>query len=299
MKDQCRLCQKKGDLKRSHIIPKFVYSWHREASPGYLRLGMKPNVRIQDGVKAKLLCGDCENLFSIWENEFYRNIFLPYQNNPSNKYPLQYKNWALKFCVSLSWRSLIYLYELDSSGFQENQNKNIHKCLIAWRKYLLDETRTPGIYEQHLLPLDFIEDASVGDMSPYLNRYLITTTDMDLLRSKKDIFVYTKFFRFILFGIIEISKPNNWVGMKIHVHNGGIGGVKNYKVPRPVINYINERANKCLETHNNLSPKQKRIIKDHLLKNKDKLMKSDVISAFQYDLIHSGGAAFAREDDET
>ena len=48
-----------------------------------MRSLLSPNLRIQDGVKKKLLCGDCELLFSIYEKQFAENIFIPYHNDPS------------------------------------------------------------------------------------------------------------------------------------------------------------------------------------------------------------------------
>ncbi len=297
MQKLCRLCQIGTDLKRSHLIPKFVYSWHRESSPAYLRAAIKPNVRIQDGYKSKLLCGKCENLISAWENLFYGNIFKKYHADSASKYPLEYREWALKFCVSLSWRALIYLYDLEPKDFTKIENDNILACLESWRKFILGESDNPGKYEQHLLPLDLIKGTSIDSMSPFINRYLMTTTDVDLLRSNKDIIVYVKMFKIIIFGIVEISKPNNWVGMKIHVHKGDIGGTKNYKIPIGIINYINERASMCLDMKNKLSSNQKSIIAAHINNNIDNYIGSDVHKAFYSDLSQYGKDAIGEVDE--
>lgn len=297
MQKICRLCQIGTDLKRSHLIPKFVYSWHRESSPSYLRAAIKPNVRIQDGYKEKLLCGKCELLLSSWENLFYSNIFRKYHADSGSKYSLEYRDWALKFCVSLSWRALIYLYDLNPKDFTKRENENIVACLESWGNFILGKSDNPGKYEQHLLPLDLIKGSPTGALSSFINRYLVATTDVDLLRSTKDIIVYVKMFKFILFGFVEISKPKNWVGMKIHVHKGDIGGTKIYKMPIEIINYINERANMCLDMNNGLSSNQKDIIGIHIKNNIDKYIGSDIHKAFYSDLKQHGKAAFGQVDE--
>jgi hypothetical protein len=66
----CRLCSETKELRESHILPGFVYRWMKETSAtGYLRFGQQPNVRVQDGLKLHLLCGDCEQRFNQWETE--------------------------------------------------------------------------------------------------------------------------------------------------------------------------------------------------------------------------------------
>ncbi len=61
----CALCQEAKVLKKSHIVPKFIGKWIKKTSEtGKFRdLDYK---RIQDSVKLYLLCGDCENILSIY-----------------------------------------------------------------------------------------------------------------------------------------------------------------------------------------------------------------------------------------
>ena len=103
----CQLCLKKKDLQDSHILPKFIYAWLKNTSAtGYMRSLLAPNLRIQDGVKKKLLCLDCERLFATYEKQFAENIFFPYHNDPS--VVVRYNEYFLKFSVSLTWRVFIY-----------------------------------------------------------------------------------------------------------------------------------------------------------------------------------------------
>ena len=45
-----------------------------------------PNIRHQDGLKEKMLCKDCEQLFSKYENIFSREIFYPHVHNNKTKF---------------------------------------------------------------------------------------------------------------------------------------------------------------------------------------------------------------------
>ena len=68
----CYLCKKKSELKKSHIIPEFVYkdlydSKHRFHVLSTLKETPRPIE--QKGIKEKLLCGSgkCEQQLSIYE----------------------------------------------------------------------------------------------------------------------------------------------------------------------------------------------------------------------------------------
>ena len=74
--ESCALCPSHEPLRESHIIPHFVFDWLLESSAtGYMRLGIAPNVRVQDGAKQHLLCDDCEKRLSRWETEVAQALF--------------------------------------------------------------------------------------------------------------------------------------------------------------------------------------------------------------------------------
>ncbi len=101
----CQLCLKKKDLQKSHIIPKLIFTWlKKNSATGNMRSLKSPNLRIQDGIKIKLLCVDCEQLFSTYEKQFAENFFFPYHKDPS--VVVNYSEYLSKFSTSLSWRVL-------------------------------------------------------------------------------------------------------------------------------------------------------------------------------------------------
>ena len=99
--NKCALCNVNSDLKSSHIIPSFVFDWKKKTSgTGHLRCGRNVNMKIQDGLKPKLFCADCEIKFSKVEKVFSEKIFNPVHYNNETEFP--YEGWMLKFAVSIS-----------------------------------------------------------------------------------------------------------------------------------------------------------------------------------------------------
>ncbi len=78
--ENCRLCGEEKELKKSHIIPRFFYKpmeWN-EKNFRYQILGIDSNYKIirQGGVKEKLLCKECEQMFGGWENYVNKTCIL-------------------------------------------------------------------------------------------------------------------------------------------------------------------------------------------------------------------------------
>ncbi|MFC2027121.1 hypothetical protein ACFLU3_00380 [Chloroflexota bacterium] len=249
-------------------------------------------MRIQDGPKLNLLCDDCEQLFSNWENQFSQNVFLPLHDRQNPKDIYQYGDWALKFAVSVSWRALLYqLSHGKPANLTEYQSNQADSALEIWRDFLLDKRPHPDQFEQHILPMDIIKSHSIKGMSPYINRYLIRTVDMDLPSSSKRAFVYTKLCRLMIFGIIHEPHPKHWRNTKLHVRKGSIGGT-NYVVPGGLEEYINYRSDKAMETLASISANQSEKVRKSINENLDALANSEVFTAIDQDYHLFGRAAF-------
>jgi len=111
-KTECYLCNTNYCKQNSHIIPKFIYKWLKDTSAtGYIRKGENVNIRVQDGLKIKLLCNECEKSFNKFETIFANKIFYPFHNSKNVK--VNYKDWLFKFSVSVSWRVLVF-HKLNS-----------------------------------------------------------------------------------------------------------------------------------------------------------------------------------------
>jgi len=296
MEGKCKLCQEQRELQLSHIIPKFVYSWFKRTSVSSLRRHDTPNKRIQDGVKEYLLCADCEQLLNEWETPFCSNVFLQIQKNEVGNRGINYTNWALKFATSVSWRVLTF-YENDGNDHLSlEQQKSAKKASETWRKFILGDIPHPGEFQQHILLLDAIESHTVPELSPFINRYFLSAIDMDVVSSSDYAFVYTKFFRVVIFGFIHGIEHNKWRGTKINANSGVIGGC-DYVIPGEIIDYMNHKATSVFEAQSKLSQKQKDKIAEIFSKNIDKITTSEISRAMTYDYVHSGEKAFWKDED--
>jgi len=66
----CALCKRNKPLLNSHIIPEFLYQELYDGLHRFHRISTAPEARnrlLQKGLREPLLCGDCEQHFSVWE----------------------------------------------------------------------------------------------------------------------------------------------------------------------------------------------------------------------------------------
>lgn len=289
MKDICKLCHKKTDLKLSHIIPKFIIRWLKETSAtGYIRFGQNPNKRIQDGFKEYWLCGDCEELLNKWETDFATNMFHPLVSGTNNYF--EYGTWFLKFAVSLSWRSLLYCKNKGLSHFSEPQIREADLALEIWRKFLLDEIQHLDKYQQHVIPVDIISDSSMPNLPININRYLLRGIDIDPIASESQALVYIEIPYFMFIGGIQLDSKQ-WINTTIQTHKGMIGKNKCF-VPQSFGDYINGKAKRIGNIQKNISEKQKNKIEKATLNDLDKVSKSEMFKAMQADVELFGNDVF-------
>lgn len=136
---KCALCQEPKDLRKSHIVPKFISNWIKNTSKtGKLRdLDYK---RIQDSLKIFLLCKECEQKLSKFEKYFADKIFHPTVNLTSND--VKYNVNLLKFIVSVSWRVLQSIPILKKQNLEEISG-DLVGCEKNWRDFLNDRAKNP------------------------------------------------------------------------------------------------------------------------------------------------------------
>lgn len=279
----CRLCNKSGALKYSHILPHFVFKFLKESSAtGYLRSAYKPNKRDQDGPKEYMLCTKCEELFNGWETLVANEIFHPLHKNTLNAF--KYGPWLLKFAVSVSWRALTWLRERNSS-FHQSKHPMIDKALQTWQKFLLNHRSDPGSFEQHIILLDSLNsETTVDNLPPNINRYFLRAVDINVASSESaPLFIWIKMCRLGLIGLIHYEHPRHWQGTKIHVRSGTIGG-EDILLPEQVLDYLKDRARVGQKANRNLSQKQKERIEKSYNKNMGRLENSETLRAMEEDV---------------
>ncbi len=295
MEGKCRLCDKNADLQESHIIPSFVYRWFKDSSgTGYLRFGPEPNKRVQDGYKKYWLCVECEQRFQVWETKFANSVFHPFNDGETDN--ASYGPWLLKFAVSISWRVLSFIDEEQGlPHFTPELGSCAQKALKEWKEFLMDRKPHPGRYEQHLLPLDRIENFDYPDMPTNINRYILRTVDIDAVYGGNRAFVYSKLGRFLILGFVEMPHPRQWDGTKIHVRHGIIRP-KTYTVPGKFGDYLVSKARRFGKLQDNVSNKQNKRIEETYMKDLQRAAESESFKAMEQDVRLFGRKAFKKHD---
>jgi len=171
------------------------------------------------------------------------------------------------------------------------QKAKANEALETWRRFLLGELPNPGQFEQHLLPFNLIKEHSVSNLSPFMNRYIMTTLDMAIGYSQRSVTVYAKMGRILLFGLVQKYAANRWKRTKLHVNSGSIVPTT-YCIPTEILEFINERANESARSLASLSDKQRKVIRESILQNIDGFAESDIFLAMQSDVMCSGEKAF-------
>lgn len=212
----CRLCGLHGELKASHIFPRFVFQWMRETGGGqYFRSTDKPGVREQDGPKEHLLCGGCEQRFSRGEAYFKREVFDPYIARKATSIP--YDSRLFYFIKSVAWRTLIRDFGHKDIG-QHRFIKQLRQAEAEWRNFLLTDSLPTTFNEAHLFLSDVISCGSmpVDRMSLYFAR----AVDGTIVSSDSGCSIYWKFARFMSFSAITPFNQSLWIGTRISPSGG-------------------------------------------------------------------------------
>ncbi|PWY54117.1 hypothetical protein DGG96_16995 [Legionella qingyii] len=277
----CRLCNQKGELRESHIVPKLIFRWLiRTSATSYLRFGTQINKRVQDGLKLYWLCSDCECKLCTWETYFSNKIFRPLRHVDH----VSYNNNFLKFAVSLSWRVLKYFQELGGlNDFDDKIVKASDQALLNWKEFLFNNNKNPGGYEQHLY--NFIGEVSSAhsELPVNINRYLQRSVEIDVQASKNIAFVYTKLPGLLCIGYIKLNDSKPWRKTRICVHNGRIEPME-YSIPLELWDIIKQKAEESQVLQKSISEKQQDKIKQDYLDNIQEANKSGTIEALSKDI---------------
>lgn len=293
---RCRFCELQSQLRKSHILPSFVWRWLKETSAGAIRFGQTPNRRVQDGIKVEFLCDACEQIFGLWEKQFAEQVFIPFHEGKADHRSIQYEAWALKFAVSVSWRVLTFYRELTGLNYlSASLRQEAVTASDCWRAFLLGRSPHPSRFEQHLIPLDIIESFSGGSWSPFLNRYLMRTVDMDVVASKDSAVVYSKLGRLLLIGFLSSQPRAAWKETRLHVGLGTVGGIKSYVVPGSLAALINSKAARAADRLASMSSNQSNLIQQAIKEKAEsgELFETDVFRAMQQDVLLFGSDAFS------
>lgn len=249
-----------------------------------MRNSERPNVRVQDGLKQPWLCGACESHFGRYETEFATRVFHPWH---SGDYHIPYKDWMLKFAVSVSWRVLKYARGRNPAAtYSEEQNRLMDEAEIRWRAFLNGEVPHPDKFEQHLLIFDFVHKTTFDDLPKNFNRFMTGVVTLDIVGSDKSLMTFAKMGRFMIFGIIQ-KGPNRWEGTKLHVRHGLLKPGK-FVIPAGLNDLFRQKASIVSAAMAEVSDAQRAKIDNRIEKNLDAFSASDQFASIMADADMSG-----------
>lgn len=287
----CPRCGSPGPLRESHIIPHFVVQWLRETSAtDHIRSAEAPNLRIQDGLKQRLLCDSCEGRLGSWEKQVAEDVFKPLHAGSMGPFP--YGPWLAKFCASVCWRSLYIHRGVDLEHLSEEQIRFADRALGFWRDFMFGRRDHPGEFELHVFTLSDFESAHGFDVPPNINRYFAREFETDIAATTKSAFIQVKMCRLLAVGFVQMPNAREWKGSRVRMRGGNLGGGQDLNTPRNFVEYLFECARHVATLPAGLSERQKQKIFELMNEDLDRTAASGSFKALAKDVELFGRAAF-------
>ncbi|WBT06641.1 hypothetical protein PFY01_02895 [Brevundimonas vesicularis] len=287
----CRLCWREKPLRVSHIIPAFVFrDLKKNSATGHMRFSDAPNKRAQDGLKLPWLCDDCEQLFSVWERKFANEVVAAWSDG---RELTRYTDWLLKFCVSVTWRVLVYAKGRNPEvTYTQAEDQLFQQTELAWREFLLGRLPHPGKHEQHLVIWDVAETASFVDLPTNFNRFTMNAIMLDIVGNSRSTYAWAKLGRFQIFGTV-VDPDRVWKGTKVHVKDGVLkpGSVV---IPGELMGLYQEKAKIAADASAAISDSQYEKIEAAMFADLDRVASSRTMKAMRADAAMFGKEAIFR-----
>lgn len=270
---ECRLCGEIRELRNSHIIPRFVIRWMKKTGPTpFLRKAVDPDTRIQDHHE-KLLCEDCEQIFSDWEGEFAARVFYPHVRSQKDEF--EYDEWMYKFVLSVSWRLMVS----ELAVWDENEhfkNEVVKERLEKWEEILLGKRSVSEDPSQHhIFFADELDLVSSDPEAPEgFELYIQRNLDGTGVYGKDHIHTYFKFPKILFFSTITPPDPGGFTGTRIKEKGiieqpqelGELWG-----------SFLSGRVEKIAQASMSESEKEK--VHDRILENPERFVESEFLEA--------------------
>jgi hypothetical protein len=180
---------------------------------------------LQDAKKVRLLCNDCEELFSGYEKIFAEKVFIPYHDQGVRSF--DYGPWLLKFAVSLVWRAIA---KENGSGWEAEpeMGAQVEEAAQVWADFLLGKRADTAPYEHHFVlwdPQTMGMSGEVEKVPDHVFWYILRHLDATTIWSDKTkvLYGYSKLPQMLFFSGINPKKPANIKGTLIKKKVGTIG----------------------------------------------------------------------------
>lgn len=277
MKGRCAVCEQDKELENSHIIPKFVFRWMKRTGSSKIRQLTSVNKSREDGPTIKLLCGTCEDMFSSFEDYFARNFFHPIIENIVDKKgaltirSVDYDENLYLFSVSLLWRGL--KWNILNDNIPLEHKKQLERVECKWKDFLSKRTYPDEANSVHMFIVDKTQNF---DGKPQrFDFYLMRATDATVASGLDQLFIFSKIARFLFIVPLIGYDEKDFINTNVYA-SGGI-----YRNPQIIQDgrigaFLVNRANEIHNYANDLSLKQRDLIKKNFEKEKDRLDGTDL-----------------------
>jgi len=282
--DICALCGKEAVLELSHIIPKFVFDYVKRTSvTSRFRTPLdNPDVPKQDGDKKKLLCGECEDLFSEQERLFANNLFHKFQKD--NIQEINYDRWLNYFITSVNWRVL----KEDIEYFKTDNTVTSHEIQLmleaeqTMRDYLLKRRDDLQYIENHIFLFDEVQTTNnseviEGGPNVFFRRSVFGYSYV--VHNPTGIYVYSNLAGILIVTIVKSIELEVWENTKVELGLGKLQMPQNISSP-----LMDEMIEYMLESKKvSLSLAQKEKLVERVKKDPEKLVNSKFIEHLKQD----------------
>jgi hypothetical protein len=246
-----------------------------------MRGAVDPNVRKQDLPKLRLLCEDCEEVFSGWETRFGKEVFYPYQDQ--GQVVFCYDTWLLSFAISLSWR-VGTANRASLENYKPELIPYLDAALESWRGFLLGNSPQSQPYEHHLLFLDFVTSVQDIELPDGLDWYVLRSVDATLPASDAELAVYTKLPGMIFFSSVHPKRLVGWEKTMIS-SSGAISSSRQRVTHSRFGDFLLHRAGRVIGSFDKLSDRQDRKIAESMGKDIARTLKSNSFQVYFMELL--------------
>jgi len=277
----CLLCQSNDDLVQGHVMPSFVVDYIKETSvTGVFRFGGNPNLTRQDYFKAYMFCKRCENIMSIEENYFKKNIYYPAAKN--NRREFHYNHQLSRFCMIQSFRVLVFfdLAYNELAKLKPSHHKTALKAIEEFRELIFKGYKNKSEYSNHIFFFDLADPyrSDIQELPKRVNHYFLRALDMGIVRGTNQMYVYSKMGFIALFTLLVPRMHRGMIGTRIYANNGKLKTPQQIRFPR-LGQFLMSRAGIGDDIDELMSDRQMAKMEERFRKNIDKMADSETARA--------------------
>jgi len=218
----------------------------------------------------------------VWEKEFAENFFTPAHDADFHR--IGYGPWMLKFCVSVSWRTLKVNAE-QLLGDSPQFTKRVTDALQCWSDFLLNKSGNITPYEQHVFVLGFPERME-GKFPDGFLYYLLRSIDATPAFSRTKLSIYSKVLRIMILAPLSPLHPSGLRNTRVFAGGGAM--ISPQQLGGEFGTFLLARAKEVLQI-SSPSEAQRRKIQDEMLRNPERVLKSESfqVKAAEHELIET------------